>query len=285
MTDASTPTLSVSSKTIILGGVTTHIEGAADDPYFSSIEAIAPEFQPLFNVVSRHVPRDATVIDVGGNIGVTPIALSRLVARVITFEPSPPNLNFLRTNLRLNGVDNVEIVAAAASNQEQTLEFHAASFSPGSHVRSRGDLSRGGPSIEVPAVSLDQFDFPPIAFMKIDAEGHEPEVLAGARRLLARDRPLMVMEINPWCLTAYADHNPGAFIRTLWERFEVWETGPDGDLTILPNGLNFLHKILQQGGVGDIVLRPRQAVEMPTLPELSWSIAAIEACEKARFGQ
>jgi FkbM family methyltransferase len=84
---------------------------------------------------------------------------------------------------------------------------------------SAGDLSQGAPAVEVPAISLDQIDLPRIDFIKIDVEGHEPEVLAGARRLLARDRPFVLMEINIWCLTAYADHNPGTLIRRLWERF------------------------------------------------------------------
>jgi FkbM family methyltransferase len=152
---------------------------------------------------------DATVLDIGANIGLSAITLARLAKKVIAFEPSPPNAMFLRKNLNHNGISNVELVDAAASNQADILQFHVAQFGAGSHVVSGGDLSRGAPTINVPAKCLDEIELPPISFIKIDVEGHEPEVFAGARRLLARDRPLIFMEINIWCLTAYADHNLG----------------------------------------------------------------------------
>jgi FkbM family methyltransferase len=229
-------------------------------------------------LVSRHVPRDATVIDVGANIGLSAITLARLAKRVIAFEPSPPNVEYLRRNLMLNGIDNVEVVAAAVSTKAVGLPFHVAQFGAGSHVVSSGHLLPSLATIDVPAVELDQFDFPPIDFIKIDVEGHEPEVLAGARRLLARDRPLIQMEVNIWCLMALADHSPGALVRKLWEKFEVWAPAADGSLTHLGSGFTFLHRtLLETRSIADIVLRARDGVEMPTLPELSWPAAALAA--------
>ena len=274
----STPMLSDTAKTISLGGVLTHFEGAADDPYFLELQANAGGLETLRALVSRHIPRDAIVVDVGAHIGVSAIMLRRLAQRVIAFEPSPPNAEFLHRNLALNGITNVEPITMAISSDRETLQFHVAQFSAGSHVMSAGDLSRGAPMIEVPAIPLDQVELPPISFIKIDAEGHEPEVLAGARQLMMRDRPLILMEINIWCLTAYADHNPGALIRQLWDRFDVWAPTADGDLIPLDSGLIFLHRtITETRGGGEIVLRPRLGAEMPTLPELSWPAAAIAA--------
>ena len=263
-------------KTVCLCGVPTHVEGAADDPYFSSLEENAQGLEALWAIASRHVPRDATVLDIGANIGLSTIILGRLAKKVIAFEPSPPNTMFLRRNLDLNGISNAEVVDAAASNQDGMLQFHVAQFGAGSHVVSVGDLSRGAPTIDVPALCLDNIELPPINFIKIDVEGHEPEVLAGARRLLARDRPLIFMEINIWCLTAYADHNPGALVRKLWEKFEVWRPTATGDLIPLESGLTFLHRtVAETGGGADVGLRPRAGVDMPTLPELSWPEAAL----------
>jgi FkbM family methyltransferase len=259
------------TKEICLGGVPTNFTGTADDPYFVALEENAKGLEVLHAIVSRHVRPETTVIDVGANIGLSTIALARLTKQVIALEPSPPNAAFLRKNLDLNRISNVELVTAAASSEAGTLTFHVAQFGAGSHVMSAGDLSRGAPAIDVPAIPLDEVDLPSIGFIKIDVEGHEPEVLAGARSLLERDRPLIFMEINIWCLTAYADHNPGALIRRLWERFEVWAPTAGGDLVPLESGLTFLHRtIVHAGGAADVVLRPRSGVNMPTLAELTW---------------
>jgi hypothetical protein len=75
----------------------------------------------------------------------------------------------------------------------------------------------------------------------IDAEGHDLNVLAGAGRLLARDRPLIYTEVNIWCLSAFAGHSPGALVRKLWEAFEVGKPEKDGQISPLPDAYGFLH--------------------------------------------
>jgi predicted RNA methylase len=91
--------LSGTVKTISMRGIPTHFEGAADDPYFLALEENAQGLEALGAVVSRHVPCDATVIDVGANIGLSAITLARRAKKVMALEPSPPNVSFLRRNL------------------------------------------------------------------------------------------------------------------------------------------------------------------------------------------
>jgi FkbM family methyltransferase len=182
----------------------------------------------------------------------------------------------LYRNLQRNGARNVQVIEAAGSNEDGKLRFHVAPFSAGSHVMSAGDLSLGAPAIDVPSLPLDRLGLNGVSLVMIDVEGHEPEVLAGARQLLERDRPWIIMKINLWCLSAYADHSPGAFVRTIWERFEVWSLSADGDIAPLGSGLKFLHDLLlSMGGAARVVLRPREGMRMPRLPELSWPQAAV----------
>lgn len=265
------------AKAVMLGGVLTTIEGAADDPYFQSVEPRAAALDGLAALVTRHVARNSIAIDVGANIGLSTILLARLAERVIAFEPSPPNAAFLHRNLVLNGIGNVEVIEAAASSEAGTLRFHVAQFGAGSHVVASGHIAGTSISaVSVPAVTLDQADLPPIGFIKIDAEGHEPDVLAGARRLLARDRPLIYTEVNIWCLSAFAGHSPGAVVRKLWDAFEVGNPEPDGSITPLPDSYGFLHDIIANSrGIADIVLRPREGSRMPSLPELTWPEPAV----------
>jgi FkbM family methyltransferase len=263
------------SVTVDLLGAPADFIGSADDPYVQRLDENAAALSGLAAFASTHLKRNAYALDVGANIGLSSVTLARLVGKVRSFEPSPHNAGFLQRNLQLNGVRNVEVTQAAVSDAPGVLTFHEAQFGAGSHVMSPGDLSRGAPSIEVPCLTLDSLDLPRVDFMKIDVEGHEPEVLAGARRLLERDRPLIFTELNLWCLMAYADHQPGAFIRRLWERFEVWAPEEDGTLTPIPHALPFLHDlIVRRAGGADVVLRPLEGIEMPDLPELAWPEAA-----------
>lgn len=278
------PATSPNIKSVILGGVSTTLEGAKDDPYFQAIEGQALALDGLAALIARQVPRNSTVIDVGANIGLSTILLARMTERVIAFEPSPPNVAFLRRNLERNGITNVEVHAAAASSEPGTLRFHVAQYGAGSHVVAAGHVSGGTiPTVDVPAVTLDATILTPIAFIKIDAEGHEPDVLAGACRLLARDRPLIYTEVNIWCLSAFAGHSPGALVRRLWEAFEVGKAETDGQVSPLPDPYGFLHNmIVHAHGIADIVLRPREGASMPTLPELAWPEAALAALQAAQ---
>lgn len=257
-------------KTITLAGVETKICGNWEDPYFQEVEGAALGLEPLADVANR-IPPDAVALDVGANIGLGTILLARRVARVIAYEPSPANVGFLRLNLAANGITNVTVEPTAVSDKAGTLRFHEAQFGAGSHVISQEHLANGRvPAIDVPAISLDSQDLPAIAFMKIDAEGHEPEVLAGARCLLARERPLICMEINVWCLCAFAGHSPGTLVKTLWDRFEVENAAG----APLPDPYAFLHETITRGGVADLLLRPKSGVQMPTLPDLTWPASA-----------
>jgi len=89
--------------------VKTVLEGAADDPYFGAVEHHAAALDGLAALVTRQVPRTASVIDVGANIGLSTILLARLTGHVTAYEPSPPNAAFLRRNLERNGITNVTV--------------------------------------------------------------------------------------------------------------------------------------------------------------------------------
>ena len=277
------PKRPLGAKLVRLGGVETVLEGAADDPYFQGIEQHALSLDGLAALVASQVPQASTVVDVGANIGLSTILLARSAQRVIAFEPSPTNVDYLRRNLALNGITNVEVVAAAVSDRRSTLRFHVAQFGAGSHVVAAGHvLNSTIAAIDVPAVTLDEALTVPVSFMKIDAEGHEPDVLAGARAVLARDKPLIYTEINVWCLSAFAGHSPGAFVRTLFRAFDVGAPQPDGQVRPLPDGYGFLHDlIVHNKGMADIVLRPRPDVAMPSLPELAWPEPALAALGQA----
>ena len=123
------------------------------------------------------------VVDVGANIGEVSIVFSQRVGeagRVFAFEPHPRIYQYLRGNLALNNCVNV------------TARNIALGDVPGNARMSddkRDDMNRivTSGAIEVACSTLDaELPPQPIAFMKIDVEGHELSVLKGAREVLQR---------------------------------------------------------------------------------------------------
>lgn len=73
--------------------------------------------------------------------------------------------------------------------------------------------------IRVPAAPLDallEHRSRRIGLIKMDVEGHEPRVLDGARKILAQDRPKLVIEVNPPSLELSSGIGLKAFMAQLW---------------------------------------------------------------------
>jgi FkbM family methyltransferase len=151
--------------------------------------------------------RGMTVLEVGANIGTETVSLLKRhgVERVVAFEPDAENVRFLRANLALNGLhDRAEIHEMALSDVDATLLLECSAENWGDHrIRVAGvngsDLynERGRPTVEVPARRIDslaetgEVDLDAVDLVWMDAQGHEGHVLAGARRLVAADIPVL----------------------------------------------------------------------------------------------
>lgn len=142
---------------------------------------------PLQRLLADALRPGDVFYDIGANVGFFSLLASQRVGagRVIAFEPLPANLELLRRNLALNGADNVSIVDAAVADTSGRARFTVGGSA------SQGALADEG--IEVAVVALDELDLPPPTVMKIDVEGAESRVLAGAVRLLTHHRPVIFL--------------------------------------------------------------------------------------------
>lgn len=146
----------------------------------------------LFDFNNMHfvqtvLARGAVFIDVGANIGAYTLIASEIPsARVISLEPIPAAFGKLEQNIALNERTNIIGLKLAASKQPGTLWMTCNGSSTLNRVVAQHDTSE-----ETTMVQVDTFDeicrrlhLAP-SLIKIDVEGHEPEVLAGAVECLA----------------------------------------------------------------------------------------------------
>jgi FkbM family methyltransferase len=150
----------------------------------------------LFRALVR--PGDV-VVDVGANIGAHTVALARLVGpggRVIAFEPQRLAYYCLCANVALNNLHHVVCCQAAAGASERPLVVP--DLDP-DREQNFGGLELGGsaagrPGQTVPMRRIDGLGLSACRFIKIDVEGMEREVLAGAAETIRRCRPLLYVE-------------------------------------------------------------------------------------------
>jgi FkbM family methyltransferase len=147
------------------------------------------------------LPAGAVLVDAGANIGLYTCTMAAHVGpagHVFAFEPMAENVEALQRNLQLNNLTNVTVLPVALSDRAQRLELFAPFGHPGG---SSGSISAHGhdnwlPVGSVDAVPLDAvFDGDRLDAIKLDVEGHEPEILRGAVNTLHRFRPTILCEV------------------------------------------------------------------------------------------
>lgn len=141
-------------------------------------------------------------VDIGANAGYyTMLAANQIDGHTYAFEPNNESLAQLEANIELNGFNNVTTVNAAVSTETGVAELHVheSITSLSSLQMVHADLDS---NFQVATVSLDDyFDDRPgerVGLIKIDIQGAELWALRGAERLLARDRPPLIIEEWPF---------------------------------------------------------------------------------------
>jgi len=133
--------------------------------------------------------RGGVFIDVGANVGVYTIALADLFDKVYAVEPWYADQ--LRMNLKDYGIDNVEVVEAAAWDFNGMVMIGIA----------RMDNTTLMPKVGLPgkmvrAVRLDDVISEPFRLLKVDVEGEAMHVLRGMTGLLGRSRGYAQIEVH-----------------------------------------------------------------------------------------
>jgi FkbM family methyltransferase len=130
---------------------------------------------------------DDLFVDVGANAGsYTVLACAAAGARGIAFEPVPATFERLVRNVRLNDLEQRVVTVNKGVGAEPGEIAFTSGMDTVDHVLAPGERAEAAITVEV--TSLDAFlDGRVPAALKIDVEGYEVPVLAGARKTLADD--------------------------------------------------------------------------------------------------
>lgn len=150
-----------------------------------------------------------TVFDLGANFGLFTRFLSESVGatgRVFSFEPTEDMFSVLESNCSQLGLANTSIHRTALSDRTGISEMVIPVREDGSLNHYEAALSSTeengteGKTVLVETCTLDDFcahhGIGKIDFIKCDVEGHELEVLDGARQTLLHHRPTLLIEVN-----------------------------------------------------------------------------------------
>lgn len=179
-------------------------------------EMVEGRYDPyIWSALPRHLD-EGLILDVGAHIGYHSLCFAALypTCKVVAFEPNPANQERFGKNLELSPVlgERVRLMGVALGDQAGMVEFRA-SDQVDDQTSSGGYLGTVAPPLDAAIYERSGFQrsqvevkvlddlaskegWPCVRLIKIDVEGAEHLVISGARGLLERWRPILLIEIH-----------------------------------------------------------------------------------------
>jgi len=149
----------------------------------------------------KHINKNSVVFDIGANIGIHTILFGRIAKKVYAFEPYKENFYHLQKNMIGNKITNALIFQLALSDKQEDVKIKY--INP---INSGQIILDNNPTIElddwvnmeeeiiVKCITLDSLNVDELHFIKLDVEGYEPKVLAGAELTIKKFKPIIAIE-------------------------------------------------------------------------------------------
>ncbi|MGY6520136.1 MAG: FkbM family methyltransferase [Mongoliitalea sp.] len=192
--------LSANNKLILCTNQTNYLTQLVYWEDFNSFE-----YTSLFLELSKNI---RGFLDIGANIGYYSLLAAKQnpAIQVIAFEPAKGPLHYLRKNVEINSLNNIQIEAMALSEKEGSITFHEVRSRKYPYLQynlagtgSAAALNKGEAFTvnEVPTTTLDQFSESinfPIDLIKMDTEGTEHLILGKGLETLKKHLPIVICE-------------------------------------------------------------------------------------------
>ena len=174
--------------------------------YFSNWENFGEGHNSGFKYCLEQAKNKKVVLDIGAHIGLYSMPLSRRMSsegKIYSFEPSSVNRSYLKYHLKLNNIDNVEVLPYLVGKETiESVDF----YEDTNQVNPMGGLvltkNIENDAVVVPKkmVSLDRFceenEIRP-ELIKVDVEGAEIDLLWGGGNIIKNSRPIIVLSLHP----------------------------------------------------------------------------------------
>ena len=167
-------------------GIALRVDPATNGVLDQSLYYLGTYEAGLLDLIDRTLQPGDVAVDVGAYNGLMSLRMAAAGAEVHAFEPA--NMALLQESLRLNPQLPVKAYPVALGSTESVATLRTVAGNAGGT-----SVAVGTGDVEV--VPLDSFRLSP-RFVKIDVEGHEAEVLRGAKQTLARSKPIVVVEVS-----------------------------------------------------------------------------------------
>ena len=174
-----------------------------------SIDLFGLDELMMFSFYYRNRGRYARAADIGANIGLHSILLSKCGSKVEAYEPDPEHYAKLERNLELNNITNCIAHQAAVSEKDGTMQFvrvlgnTTSSHLAGAKSNPYGELERFDVAVQDIRAIAERVDL-----FKIDAEGHEAVLLNA-------------LPIEAWSkLDAFVEIGTDENARAIFKRFD-----------------------------------------------------------------
>ena len=171
-------------------------------PWQGSWEVESLFTEEILTNLSKIIKPNSTVIDIGAHTGNMSVAYSLFAGDVFSFEPNPATFEVLEKNSQLNS--NIQPFNYAVSDEEGALEFHYSDFGfCNGGFATRTDFGIGVTGHKVPidvyAINLENFlkskKINDVSLIKIDAEGHDKDILKTLTNIINNHKPTLITEI------------------------------------------------------------------------------------------
>jgi FkbM family methyltransferase len=198
-------------------------------------------------VLQRTLAPGATFIDLGANAGLFSMFASRQIGaggHVFAFEPSAREYGRLLDHVRLNALSNVTPVPLAVGDKEGAAPLRVASFPNAGH-------NTMSPSFAYPDVRTEEVEWVTVETLdhfvrsrrvarvdviKMDIEGSEYAALSGGTEVLARFRPVLILELEPRVLEGRRATVEDVLALLAAARYVIHRIGPEAELIRLAPG-------------------------------------------------
>lgn len=152
-----------------------------------------------------HLREGAVIFDVGANVGVMTLQFAR--GGVYAFEPTHYAYQKLVKNIALNPqlankIKTVQAFVTSPDKIDKKIIAYSSWKIGGKSEKKEHPVHKGTamPAEGVGSLTLDLFckkeNIKRVDFIKIDTDGHEPDVLNGAKETLAKYKPKVIFEIG-----------------------------------------------------------------------------------------